>query len=112
MHILPLAGFQGFALSLKWLLKRFSLFHSVKQMKTFSMLQKWPVAGSGYQATVQQQVTLFPQQGQKKWAQKMFISWELNFNICSLANESEVQVCSLLHSMNLESTPDPCSPLN
>lgn len=37
----------------------------------------------------------------------MFTYQELNFNICSLANQSEVQVCSLLHSMNLESKPDP-----
>ena len=50
---------------------------------------------------------LFHNQGKKKWAQEMFTYWELNFNICSLANESEVQVCSLLHSMNLESTPGP-----
>lgn len=43
----------------------------------------------------------------KKRAQEMFTYQELNFNICSLANQSEVQVCSLLHSMNLESKPDP-----
>lgn len=77
-------------------------------MKTFSVLQTLPFAGSGYQAPVQQQVTMFPQPGQKKkLAQEMFTYQELNFNVCSLANESEVQVCSLLHSMNLESTPDP-----
>lgn len=79
-------------------------------MKTFSVLQTLPFAGSGYQAAVQQQVTMFPQPGQKKKkkrAQEMFTYQELNFNICSLANQSEVQVCSLLHSMNLESKPDP-----
>lgn len=31
--------------------------------------------------------------------QEMFTCWELNFNVCSLANESKVQVCSLLHSV-------------
>lgn len=51
--------------------------------------------------------TVYTTKAKKIWAQETFTYWELNFNICCLANEPEVQVCSLLHNINLESTPDP-----
>lgn len=104
--MLPGAGSQGFALSLKWLLKRLSLFHSQAEDKVFSATEvalclQWV---SGCSSVLSH--TVSTTRARKNCAQEMFTYWELNFNICFLANESEVQVCSLLHSMNLESTPD------
>lgn len=104
--VLPGTGSQVFTLSLKCFLRRLSLFHCQAGDKLFSATEValWMQWVSGCSSVLSH--TVFTTRARKNCAQEMFTYWELNFNICSLANESEVQFCSLLHSMNLESTPD------